>query len=307
MVHWVSPIDTTLQSLKNLFFTVVSIYRPGVTEQPIRVHFYDLTWWRYIAPPLQFPNTQISIEIRYGDFFGYLKTAFYSGGLWCLLPPLLAWTEYLLHNVYGVSKPCTYLQWMCLNGESLIHRQHLEQVWQLTFELCPDLVPETLRMGWYPVAKRLWLLPGWFHDGGTFRMGPHPKLKKSNKKILIEWNRIGKITTGKDYYSSFPHFSSTLYLSNSYISKLILQPEVLHTENWVWSLNIPLKQAKCCRIVVCFLVNAIRPLLMRSRAPIIVAKSIQIWTILMQDFQNWHKLSPNLQRKIYFLEDLNST
>ena len=72
MVHWVSPIDTTLQSLKNLFFTVVSIYRPGVTEQPIRVHFYDLTWWRYIAPPLQFPNTQISIEIRYGDFFGYL-------------------------------------------------------------------------------------------------------------------------------------------------------------------------------------------------------------------------------------------
>ena len=52
------------------------------TEQPIRVHIYYLTWWTWcLAPPLQFPDTRSSREIRYGDFFGYLKTAFYSGGL----------------------------------------------------------------------------------------------------------------------------------------------------------------------------------------------------------------------------------
>ena len=43
-------------------------------------HFNDLTLWTWcLAPPLQFPDTRSSIEIRYGDFFGYLKTAFYSG------------------------------------------------------------------------------------------------------------------------------------------------------------------------------------------------------------------------------------
>ena len=36
------------------------------TEQPIRVHFYDLTLWTWcLAPPLQFPHTRSSIEIRY--------------------------------------------------------------------------------------------------------------------------------------------------------------------------------------------------------------------------------------------------
>ena len=52
------------------------------TEQPIRVQFYYLTWWTWcLAPPLQCLDTRSSREIHYGDFFGYLKTAFYSGGL----------------------------------------------------------------------------------------------------------------------------------------------------------------------------------------------------------------------------------
>ena len=55
----------------------------------------------YRTPPLQFPDTRSSIEIRYGEFFGYLKTDFILVIL-CRTPP---WTEYRLHNVYGVSKP----------------------------------------------------------------------------------------------------------------------------------------------------------------------------------------------------------
>ena len=38
------------------------VRRPGVTEQPIRGHFYDLTWWTWcLVPPLQFPDTRSSI------------------------------------------------------------------------------------------------------------------------------------------------------------------------------------------------------------------------------------------------------
>ena len=33
--------------------------------------------------PLQFLDTRSSRKIRYGDCFGYLKIAFYSGGLVC--------------------------------------------------------------------------------------------------------------------------------------------------------------------------------------------------------------------------------
>ena len=54
------------------------------TEQPIRVHFYDLTWWTWCLAQRHRCSFQIPeavIEIRYGDFFGYLETAFYSGGL----------------------------------------------------------------------------------------------------------------------------------------------------------------------------------------------------------------------------------
>ena len=58
----------------------------------------------YRTPPLQFPDTRSSIEIRYGEFFGYLKTDFILV-ISCLLPP---WTEYRLHNVYGVPRPCSY-------------------------------------------------------------------------------------------------------------------------------------------------------------------------------------------------------
>ena len=86
------------------------VRRPGVTEQPIRGHFYDLTWWTWcLAPPLQFPDTRSSIEIRYDDFFGYLKTAFYSSGLGvCCHHCSLGQNNYRLHNVYGVSKTlCT--------------------------------------------------------------------------------------------------------------------------------------------------------------------------------------------------------
>ena len=76
--HFLTPLEPFY-----FWKSTVDIINSGLeTEQPIRVHFYDLTWWTWcLAPPLQFPDTRSSIEIRYGDFFGYLKTAFYSGGL----------------------------------------------------------------------------------------------------------------------------------------------------------------------------------------------------------------------------------
>ena len=75
--HWFNNANFANQHL------TMDIINSGLeTKQPIRVHFYDLTWWIWcLAPPLPFTDTRNSIEIRYGDFFGYLKTTFYSGGL----------------------------------------------------------------------------------------------------------------------------------------------------------------------------------------------------------------------------------
>ena len=75
----------------------------------LRSHSIPLTWWVSCrTPPLQFPDTRSSIEIRYGDFFRVSENCILFWWTWCLLPPLLAGTEYRLHNVYGVSKPWSY-------------------------------------------------------------------------------------------------------------------------------------------------------------------------------------------------------
>ena len=40
-------------------------------EQPIRVHFYDLTWWTWcLAPPLQFPATEAVAKIATATLSG---------------------------------------------------------------------------------------------------------------------------------------------------------------------------------------------------------------------------------------------
>ena len=97
------------------------------TEQPIRVIFCYLTWWPWcLAPPLQFFDTQSSHARSQRRLLGGSENCILFWWPWCLAPPVAAWTEYRLHNVYGVS-PRQY----CFNLlEFFIFSQQLLAAWR---------------------------------------------------------------------------------------------------------------------------------------------------------------------------------
>ena len=98
------------------------------TEQPIRVLFYYLTWWTWcVAPPLQFPDTRSRRNVRYGDCFRYLKTAFLFWWTWCLYHRHWPLEKLLSAGEYGSCKallsssslPIQLLQELVLSGTQI--------------------------------------------------------------------------------------------------------------------------------------------------------------------------------------------
>ena len=120
-------IFTRLHVLKSvLSMATMDIINSGLeTEQPIRVHFYYLTWWTWcLLPSLHFPDTRSSREIRYGDFFGYLKTKFYSCG-----PKIVSTMsmEFQSPDTTSSSSNLTYMDIVQLNISSLMTPGFMQQ------------------------------------------------------------------------------------------------------------------------------------------------------------------------------------
>ena len=98
--HWTaSTHECVMQKYETI---IIDIINSGLeTEQPIRVHFYHLTWWTWcLAPPLAVSRYPMQSWNLLQRLFLVSENCILFWWTCCLLPPLVAWTECRLHNVY---------------------------------------------------------------------------------------------------------------------------------------------------------------------------------------------------------------